>query len=365
MGYQQRAEIIQQIEKLRGSKVVTYFNSDRRSFPPGSSLPALTTQLSTEAQIILYEQLRILGKTDRIDLFLYTRGGEVDSVWPLVSIFREYAREKFSVLIPFRAHSAGTLICLGADQIVMGEAAELSPVDPTTGNQFNPLDEGEKRSRKGISVEDVTSYMELAKDDAKVGLQDSNHILEVFKRLSQEVHPLALGNVNRAHTQIRILADKLMRLHFVEEEEAVHIGRIVDQLTKGLYSHNHALNRKETQELLGKELVSYASDEEENLLWKLYEAYAQTLHLRETFCRDTLISDETQQEHTIDGGFIETREKSFIYRAKCQLELHSQLPQNVQMQLPPGQPMPLIPGFPVAIDVKVTSVGWENNQEGV
>jgi hypothetical protein len=366
VAFPERAKIIERIQDLRQSKVVSYVTSDRRTFPPGFSLPALNTRLGTEAQLFLYDQLCSLGKANNLDLFLYTRGGEVDSVWPLVSVFREYALKQFAVLVPFRAHSAGTLICLGADKIIMGEAAELSPIDPTTGNQFNPVDEVDKRTRKGISVEDVTSYMELAKDSTKVGLQNPDHILEVFKRLSEEVHPIALGNVNRAHTQIRILAEKLLRLHLLRESEKARIGHIVDQLTRSLYSHTHALNRKEAREILGEDLVMEATEEEQKLLWQLYEDYAQVLQLRRTFCTDSLVvSDQLQQELTVDGGFIETERQSFIFRSQCRISLSSQIPQGVQVQIPPSQPMPLIPGLPVNIDVKVLSIGWEANEEGV
>jgi len=104
MAFRERLELIKRIQELRGSKVVAYVTSDRRTFPPGFPLfPALNTKLATEAQIFLYDQLRSLGKTDNLDLFLYTRGGETDSVWPLVSIFREYALRRFAVLVPFRA----------------------------------------------------------------------------------------------------------------------------------------------------------------------------------------------------------------------------------------------------------------------
>ncbi|MBM3150052.1 MAG: hypothetical protein FJZ88_08545 [Chloroflexi bacterium] len=366
MAFPERVEIIKQIQELRKSKVVTYFTSDRRTFPPGFPLPALNTRLATEAQIFVYDQLRSLGKTDNLDLFLYTRGGQTDSVWPLVSIFREHACKQFVVLVPFRAHSAGTLICLGADKIILGEAAELSPIDPTTGNEFNPVNEIDKRTRREISVEDVISYIELAKDPAKVGLQDSDHILEVFKRLSEEVHPIALGNVNRVHTQIRILADKLLRLHWTGEEEQARIAQVVDQLTKKLYSHTHALNRREAKEILGEDLVVEATEEEQELLWQLYEAYAQVLQLRETFCVDSLIaSGQVQQKLTMNGAFIETEKRSLVFRSECLIGLSSRLPQGVQLQVPPGQPVPLIPGLPVNVDIKVLSIGWEENEEGV
>jgi len=247
----------------------------------------------------------------------------------------------------------------------MGEAAELSPIDPTTGNQFNPPLENDPKTRKGISVEDVTSYIELARDPQKVGLESPDHILEVFKRLSEEVHPIALGNVNRAHNQIRFLADKLLSLHLNGEEAKSRIKRIVDQLTRELYSHTHALNRKESREILGADLVTEAAGEEQRLLWRLYEEYAQTLKLRETLTQDSIVvSDTSSEDMEITGAFIETESRSFAFRSQCRITRVSEIPKGVQVQVPAGQPMPLVPGFPVRVDVNVLSLGWLENEKG-
>lgn len=363
MAFAERLELIRKIQGLRNSKILTYITSDRANI--GLTPHGIRTQLSTEAQIFIYNQLLSLGRNDNIDLFIYTRGGETDSVWPLVNIFREFAQKKFAVLVPFRCHSAGTLICLGANEIVMGEAGELSPIDPATGNQFNPIDEITKQ-RKGISVEDVTSFMELAKDSNKVGLKDSTHILEVFKQLAKEVHPIALGNVNRAHTQIRILVDKLMRLHLDGEKEKDRIEKIVDYLTKNLYSHSHAINRKEAREILGEGLVVEAKDELQASMWQLYEEYDQTLQLRDNFCIDEiLMSKRQEQEVNINSGFIETEEKSFIYQSKSCVSFFPLVPQGFQFQVPPGQTLPWISGLPANIDLRTLSAGYKPNPEGV
>ncbi len=364
MSFEERKKLLSEIEEKHKSKVISYFTSDRRTSPEGFSFPAMTARLATESQIVLYDQLRLLGKTDNLDLFIYTRGGQTDSVWPLVSIFREFALKKFTVLVPFRAHSAGTLVCIGADNIIMGNAGELSPIDPTTGNQFNPLDEISKKTRKGISVEDVTSYIELAKD--KVGLDKPDQILEVFKRLTEEINPIALGNVNRVQSQIRILANKLLKNTFNKNGDSNKIKKIVDLLTTSLYSHTHAINRKEAKEILGDDFVIFANDDEQKLLWQLYEEYEKALKLRETFCIDNLlISNKQEHNITVHGALIETKEKSCIFQSQCKIKLSSIVPSGVNVQIPAGQPMPLIPGLPVNMEIKVLSIGWKNNEKGV
>lgn len=107
-------------------------------YPQGVT-PDLATMIASDAIRPFYEHLEGIGYQDRIDLFLYSRGGDTNIPLRLVRLVREHCKF-FSVLVPFRAHSAATMICLGADEIVMGKMGEISPVDPTTANVFNPID---------------------------------------------------------------------------------------------------------------------------------------------------------------------------------------------------------------------------------
>jgi ClpP class serine protease len=83
--------------------------------------------------------LRRAAQPIKIDLFLYSNGGDGIVPWRLVTLIREYADE-FSVLVPFRAFSAATLTALGADHIVMHPMGMLGPTDATVTNPFNPPD---------------------------------------------------------------------------------------------------------------------------------------------------------------------------------------------------------------------------------
>lgn len=375
MGYQERQEIIEELQDLRGTKIVAHINSDRRAPAGMPGLPALQTKLGTEAQQFFYDTLRNLGRSPSIDLFLYTSGGQTDSVWPLVSLFREFG-ETFNALVPFKSHSAGTLICLGANTLVLGEASELSPVDPSTGNQFNPVDEIDKKTRLGISVEEVTSYFDLSKNPAKMAIEvgeplDSQAVDQdlAFKILAEEVHPIALGNVNRSHTQIRELATRLLNLHYTTDSDnddgSERINTIVNSLTQGRYSHTDILNRKEVQNLLGTDMVKFASDEEQDLMLQLYEDYARALSLRQTFVLQEEIGDNVQTEINTLGAFIETENTSLIYRAISKVSQRSVVPPNIQVNLQPNQPIPLIPELPREINVELKEIGWTENTDSM
>lgn len=359
MSFSERKELIQKIQGKRNSKVISYVTGDRQSRIP---VPGISTKLSSEPQLLIYDQLRKIGKTDKIDLFLYTRGGETDTVLPVVNAIRQFC-DKFSVLVPFRAHSGGTLICLGADEVVMGTFGELSPVDPTTGNQFSPVDEINPKSRKGISVEDVISYINLAKDTEKVGVNKEN-ILEVFKTLSQAVHPLALGHVNRIHIHIRLLAKELLKLNRIKKLGDDQINKIVDTLTEQLYSHTHSIGKDEARIILGEQVLLFADDDEDNLMWDLFEEYTKLMSLRERFNINEYMGNDLSKEIKITGAVLESEDLSHLYSCTSNIIQRSELPPNFQIQMQPGQPIPLIPGFPVNYNIQLIREGWEVNEEG-
>ena len=56
--------------------------------------------------------------TRKIDLFLYSRGGEINVPWSLVSMARQFLGDRpLGVLIPFRAHSGATLLAAAGQRL--------------------------------------------------------------------------------------------------------------------------------------------------------------------------------------------------------------------------------------------------------
>ena len=121
MSRKTRLELIHHIQEQRNSHVIVYFTGDRQ---------LAQAIIGEDAVRPLYEHLLSLADTSskkrKIDLFLYSRGGNVSVPWRIVTMIREFCDE-FCVLIPYKAYSATTMIALGADQIVMGKKAELPP----------------------------------------------------------------------------------------------------------------------------------------------------------------------------------------------------------------------------------------------
>ena len=269
-----RNSLIQSIEGVRNSWLISYITSDR----PGP----VNARVAPDIIPLFSKQLRAIApggvKVPKIDLFLYSAGGDTMVPWRLVSMVREYC-ESFGVLVPYKAHSAATMISLGADEIVMSDLSELSPIDPSTANVFNPEDPNNKQGRIPISVEDVMAYFDLAKN--KFGIKSDEDLTKVFIQFveaSPEVHPLALGNVNRIHNLIRILARRLFKSHLVPMRDE-DIDRIVDFFTEKLYSHQYFIGRKEAKEDLGLKNVINADGVLAKAMTDLYESYREEMGL--------------------------------------------------------------------------------------
>lgn len=318
-------DLIKQIEQKRNSKVITYLTSDRKGPVNG--------KIAMDIIPIISSQLRKIGKTDKIDLFLYSTGGDTMVPWRLVSMIREYA-DNFSVLIPYKAHSSATMIALGADQIVMSDLSELSPIDPSAANVFNPQDPNNKQNRIPISVEDVMAYFDLAKN--KFGIKEDEELVKVFNKFVEsdpQIHPLALGNINRIHTLIRILAKRLLKSHQnpMSEEQ---IDQLVDYFTEKLYSHQYYIGRKEAKNDLGLNTVVSADAEIAELMTQLYEEYKQGMELDKVWNPEIEIGENqmgNKREYKI--AFVESNNLSNYFELvlefkKAQTQVTQQTPQG-------------------------------------
>ena len=81
--------------------------------------------------------------------------------------------DELEVLVPMKALSAGTLISIGADRIVMTKQAALGPIDPSVNHPLNPQVSIDGRPPKlvPVSVESVRGY--LAWRDFQIAGTDS------------------------------------------------------------------------------------------------------------------------------------------------------------------------------------------------
>ncbi len=327
MSRDKRIELIKQIQEKRGSRVIAYCTSDRQ----GLAVPIMPDVVS-----VIHEHIIESGSDEngKLDLFLYSRGGASDVPWTLVSMFRQYCHKgSFRVLVPYRCHSAATVICLGADEIVMTKKAELGPIDATISHgPYNPT-EGETRERLPVSVEDVTGYFSLLK---RFGCERPDETMEGLRELTRKVHPLALGAVNRLLEETKLVGHRLLSTRaepFSEEDN----NDIIKKLSSEVYSHNHAINRSEAVKYLGLGHVKKAEDTRvDDLIWQLYLEYRDLFHLEEPFQPGEHLIERNLEEHTWDDlclASVESETRFDICKKSVKVRRLRQVPPNLTLNL--------------------------------
>ena len=284
----ERIALYKDIEQARNSKVLVYFTGDRRD---------LETRMASEVLDLFVHHLDIIKVVDKISLILYTRGGETLSAWSLANLLRTFCDE-LEIIIPAKCHSAGTLLCLGADNLVMTKQATLGPIDPSVTTPLSPqLPGGEPAARVPVSVEDVTAFLEQARE--ALGHEP---IAQIFESLTQEVHPLVLGHTYRIRSQIRMLGRRLLSNHMDRQED---IDKILDFLCSESGSHDYTVYRREARELLGLPIET-PSWEFYYLIKELYDNIAEELELTTPFDVNSVLGSQDRASYTFQRALIES-----------------------------------------------------------
>ena len=330
-----RHSLIAAIEAERRSKVITYFLGDRQN--AGAAV-------AEDAVRPLYDHIKSVGNSEKIDLFLYTLGGAMEVPWRIVTMIREFADE-FAVLVPYKSLSAGTLIALGADEIVMGPKGELGPIDPQV--QIPTGGQGGTAQQRQMSVEDMMSYLDFLRE--KVGLTDQTALSGAVALLVEKVDPWVVGQVNRIHSHIRDVARKLLtgrskKAPLGEQQ----INSIIESLAEKTYQHGHAIGRTEAASI-GLKIVR-PSRKIESRMWSLYEAYEELCKLRTPIDLRTFVPSG-KDEHTerLVLGCIESSRAAhhfaidFCCRNKRGATPQISLNLNVSVQWPPDVQLDQLP----------------------
>ncbi len=314
---------IAKLEEARHSRLIAYVTSDRQ--------PPFAAKMAADVIRPFFEHLRAIGKVPSLDILVYSLGGDTIVPWRLVNLAREFCR-RLGVLVPFKAHSAATLLALGADEIVMGPLAELSPIDPSVGGPFNPPHEDNPNEPKQeIGVEDVAGFFSLAKE--RVGLTEQDALVRVFEKLAERIHPLAIGGVYRSHALIRSLASKMLALHMKRRDEKLRIQRIIDDLAERLYYHGYLIGRTEAEQLGLK--VTRADAKVEPLMWDYFLAVETDLELGTSFDPTALMAQGPRAKE-VPIAVVESRDLVSDVRKTIEAT------QIVQQPQPGGPPVPQI-----------------------
>lgn len=303
MSRQERMALIKEIEKKRNSKVIVYMTGDRRG---------LETKISTDIFPKFHEHLNNIKKGQFVDLFLYSASGDNIAGYSLVNLIREFCG-KFSVIIPFKALGSATLISLGADEILMTNMGQFSPINQTIEHPLAPTVQipGQPPSLVAINPQDIDYFIKMAQE--KLNFQELSKILEL---LSSKIHPLVLGASYRSHEQIVFLATKLMERH---TNDTNVISECVRMLTEQKFPDAYIINRKEAKEILKLNILDL-DEKLTELIIKLFSEYNSIVKIDQPYHPEVILENSDSKIVNLDRAIIESEGLTHIFRTKREIK---------------------------------------------
>lgn len=182
-----RREVLAKLERAQGSKVLTLVHGKA----PVSFLgwPVYSVIDMDDAEQVL-RGLRRAG--DRpVDIVLHTAGGQYHAALQIARALRNH-KARTRVFVPHIAMSGGTLIALGADEIVMDPDAVMGPVDPQVGDLLRGWHSAASWQRvardKGKGAEDTT--LALADVSGKLLEGTRRAVLELIEGKVKDPEPV-------------------------------------------------------------------------------------------------------------------------------------------------------------------------------
>lgn len=249
-------KLARDLEQARGSRVIIHWLTERARI--------------SEAQIMpLYDILGSIGTVPKIDVVLFTIGGDTEVPWRIVSLIREFAAH-FSVLIPYRAHSAGTLIAMGADEIVMTPLSVLGPIDPSRTHPLLPRREGSPEAEP-ISVQDMRHAMKFIREATEGTPPSPEGLAQIVTALFEKIHPLAIGAIEQSYALAKLIGTQCLGTHMNASTDEAAIKEIVDKLCDDYKSHSYQINRREAKKIGLK--ITDATPVVQNILMDMLKFY--------------------------------------------------------------------------------------------
>jgi ClpP class serine protease len=124
-----RIRAIRQLEKRRGSRVITLIHRQESVSLLGIPFRHF---IDVEDSEQILRAVRLTPDSVPIDLVVHTPGGLVLAAEQIARAMHRHPA-KVTVIVPHYAMSGGTMLGLAADEVLMDENAVLGPVDPQIG----------------------------------------------------------------------------------------------------------------------------------------------------------------------------------------------------------------------------------------
>lgn len=162
-----RKKLYEDLETRLGKPVVAFFTSF-----------VYPISIEDSDANMLEEVLQRLDLSPGLVVLINSPGGSALAAERIINIFRSYSgKREYEIIVPDKAKSAATMICLGASKIIMSPTSELGSVDPQR------VEKEEGKLPKWFSVYNIISSYERLFQQA-INLGERQRIEPYIQQLS-------------------------------------------------------------------------------------------------------------------------------------------------------------------------------------
>lgn len=244
-----RQDAIRDIEAATGRKLICYVSGPAGYVDRDDVLP-------------LTDLLYRIEPGEQLDLVLHTMGGDVDAAEKIAGLLLKAvgADGELRVIVPDCAKSAGTLISLAAQSIIMSDTSELGPIDPQI---VTMAPDGTRSSRPAQSYIDAYDDMIKQINDGADG--------PAMQALIAKFDPALLDMCRKARDRSRKFAEKFLRDGMFRGQTA-NFTQIASKLNSNAewLSHGAVVNADDAQALGLRVDYRDGHENEWQAYWRLY-----------------------------------------------------------------------------------------------
>jgi hypothetical protein len=180
--------LVRQIQEKTGRTLICYVDTSDDG-------------ISRDDTLGFADLLHNVGDGQPLDLLLHTRGGDIDETEKIIKLIRPVVgNAEFRAIVPDMAKSAGTLMILAADVVLMSDTSELGPIDP----QITHVGANGERRRLSVLTY-IKTYDELKKTLEANGNDVTAHIM------MNKLDPATLRHCQFVRDRARNLAENLLK----------------------------------------------------------------------------------------------------------------------------------------------------------
>ena len=212
---------------------------------------------------VVFLQKELRDKTiPELDVVLNTPGGHIESAYKIVKLLRKHAK-KVNIIVPFYAKSAGTLICLSANSLMLSVASELGPLDvqipehqegdvDTFKSALNGYKSLEQIQSHALENLDVATRLILSRTGNRMRLHDVIKLAIEFSGntsgcLYDQVHPKTITEYARALDVGEQYGTRILNRYMGwDKNKAISVVR---HLVYDYPSHGFIIDKEELSEL--------------------------------------------------------------------------------------------------------------------